>query len=165
MVSEVPHLLIVIDIVPEHAPVEPYESSPQPWSESENVIHVSRYPRRLSCVDPTVTFTAPSPIPAQSWFTVYTNNGPVHSESGLLAAIHFPNPGMVLHSAVLVPSFWKNIVESPDPTCYMISHQVTKIDDCVVLFSATYAFRYWRQFPSRGNAEATSAIDLGTIWA
>ncbi|KAJ7897494.1 hypothetical protein B0H13DRAFT_1623443 [Mycena leptocephala] len=66
MVSEVPHLLIVIDIVPEHAPVEPYDSSPQPWSESENVIHVPRYPRRLSCVDPTVTFTAPSPIPAQS---------------------------------------------------------------------------------------------------
>ncbi|KAJ7868699.1 hypothetical protein B0H13DRAFT_2670208 [Mycena leptocephala] len=165
MPSEVPHLLIVIDIVPERAPVEPYESSPQPWSESGNVIHVSRYPRRLSCVDPTVTFTAPSPIPAQSWFTLYTNDGPVHTESGVLAAIHLPNPGVFLHSTVLVPSFWKNIVESPDPTSYMISHQVTKIDDCVVLFSATYAFRYSRELPPRGNAETISAINLGHIWA
>jgi hypothetical protein len=114
---------------------------------------------------------------------VYTNDGPVHSESGVLAAIHLPNPGMFLHSAVLVPSFWKNIVESrgdsfsnskgnissddvaADPTCYTISHQVTKIDDCVVLFSATYVFRYSREPPLRGIAEAISAIDLGYIWA
>lgn len=112
MVSEVPHLFIIIDIVPEHAPVEPYESSPQPWLESENVIHVSRYPRRLSCIDPTITFTSHSPIHAQSWFTVFTNDSTVHTESPLLAATHVLNPGVFLHSTVLVPSFWRNIVES-----------------------------------------------------
>ncbi|KAJ7895310.1 hypothetical protein B0H13DRAFT_2338913 [Mycena leptocephala] len=163
MVSEVPHLIIFIDIVPEGAPVHPYESCPQPWSESENVIHVSRYPRQLSCIDPTVTFTAPSPVPAQSWFTVDTSDGTVHTESGLLTAVHLANTGLFLHSTVLVPSFWKNIVESRDPTCYTISHQVTKIDDCAVLFRATYAFRYSRELPLRGNTEAISAIDLGYI--
>jgi hypothetical protein len=158
-VSEVPHIVIFIDIVPEGAPVQPYESAPQPWSEKENVIHVSRHPRRLSCIDPTVTFTAPSSIEAQSWFTVFTNDSTVHTESGLLTAIHIPNPGGFLHSAVLVPSFWKNIVESPgdcffditriissddvvaDPTCYTISHQVIKLDGAIV-FCATYTFRY-----------------------
>jgi hypothetical protein len=114
---------------------------------------------------------------------VYTNDGPVHTESGVLAAIHLPNPGVFLHSTVLVPSFWKNIVENPgdsvsnskgnissddvvaDPTSYMISHQVTKIDDCVVLFSATYAFRYSRELPPPGNAEAISTINLENMWA
>ncbi|KAJ7868425.1 hypothetical protein B0H13DRAFT_1897137 [Mycena leptocephala] len=179
---EVAHRIIFIDIVFEGAPFQPYESSPQPWSESKNVIHVSRYPRRLSCIDPTVTFTAPVPIPAQSWFTVYTDDGTVHTESGLLTAVHLPNTRVFLHSTVLVPSVWKKIVESPgdslsnckgtissddvvaDPTCYMISHQVTKIDDCVVLFSATYAFRYPRELPPQGSAEAISAIDLGYIF-
>jgi hypothetical protein len=179
----VPHLIIVIDIVPEGAAVQPYEFYPQPWSESENVIHASRYPRRLSCIDPTVTFTAPSPIPAQSWFTVHTNDGTVHTESGLLTATHLPIPGIFLHSVVLVPAFWKNIVESPgdscsngngnissddvvaDPTYYTIFHQVTRIDDSVVLFRATYAFRYSWELPLPGSAETISAIDLGCNWA
>ncbi|KAJ7936991.1 hypothetical protein B0H13DRAFT_1853055 [Mycena leptocephala] len=108
-----PHLFIFIDIVPEGSSAQPYESSPQPWLESENVIHVSRFPRRLSCISPTITFTAPAPILAQSRFAVSTNDGTVHTESVLLTASRHPNLGGLLYSAGLVPSYWKTIVESP----------------------------------------------------
>jgi transcriptional enhancer factor len=108
-----PHLFIFIDIVPEGSSAQPYESSPQPWLESENVIHVSRFPRRLSCISPTITFTAPAPILAQSRFAVCTNDGTVHTESVLLTVSRHPNLGGLLYSAGLVPSYWKTIVESP----------------------------------------------------
>ncbi|KAF7342375.1 TEA domain-containing protein [Mycena venus] len=81
-VSARPHLLVVIDIIPEDYPAQPYECLPQPWSESENVIHISHYPRRISSVDPTATFTSPSPIRAQSRFAVCTDEGTVHTENG-----------------------------------------------------------------------------------
>lgn len=52
-----------------------------------------------------------------------------------------------------------------DPTCYTIFHQVTKVDDCVVLFSATYAFRYPSEYVRGGTFRVMSAINGGTIGA
>ncbi|KAJ7868704.1 hypothetical protein B0H13DRAFT_1896962 [Mycena leptocephala] len=114
---EMPHLFIFIDIIPEGSPIQAYESSSQPWSERENVVHISRHPRRLSSINPTVTFVAPSPLLAQSRFAVCTDDGTVHTESGLLTTTndntHTQNAGGCFHSAQLVPSYWKNIVNSP----------------------------------------------------
>ncbi|KAF7342376.1 TEA domain-containing protein [Mycena venus] len=148
-------LLVVIDIIPEDYPVQPYESSPQPWLERENVIHISHYPRRLSSVDPTATFTSPSPILAQSRFAVCIDKVTVHIENVTLLTVYedlqLSHPQCFFYSTRLVPSYWKIIVESPDPTCYTIFHQVVSTEDWTVLFSATYIFRYETDYPTGGD--------------
>ncbi|KAF7342377.1 TEA domain-containing protein [Mycena venus] len=148
-------LLVVIDIIPEGYPVQPYECFPQPWSEGENVMHISHYPRRLTSIDPTVTFTFPASIRAQSRFAVCTDDGSVHAENGGLLTIHEDiqksHPPCFLYSTRLVPSYWKIIVESPNPTCYTIFHQVVNVEDWTVLFSAAYVFRYETESTTGGD--------------
>jgi hypothetical protein len=50
-----------------------------------------------------------------------------------------------------------------DPTCYTIFHQVIKVDDFGVVFSATYAFSYSQECQTRGNSAVVSGINGGDI--
>ncbi|KAJ7200840.1 hypothetical protein GGX14DRAFT_167821 [Mycena pura] len=122
------------------------------WSGSGNALQVSRHPRLLQCIDPTVTFVSRCRIVgATSKFTVRTGTDAariVHSESGPLLLAHADlgpqgdrNPSSILYRASLVPGFWKIIVDSSDPARYTIFHQVIAVDGAII-FAATYKFRY-----------------------
>lgn len=114
--KEAPHFVILIDILPNGASEEPSEVPLQPWAESHNVVHISRYPRRLAYIDPTVTFVAPSPLPAQSQFTVYSGEAILHTEIAPLAIpvdTRMSSTSGVLHCAALVPGYWETLLQSP----------------------------------------------------
>ncbi|KAJ7099872.1 hypothetical protein C8R43DRAFT_1141401 [Mycena crocata] len=136
------NIIVVIDILPHNVPEQHFESPLLPWAESDSIIHISHYPRQLAAIDPTITFVSHSPITAQSQFTVCKEAAVVHTDSALTTSIldlSFPHSSRVS----LVPAYWKNIAESPDPTRYTIFHEVISLEDCVtVLFSAMYKFAY-----------------------
>ncbi|KAJ7113798.1 hypothetical protein C8R44DRAFT_740690 [Mycena epipterygia] len=175
LVPDRSNLVIFIDILPPGIPELSIEVPLQPWSEGAYVIHVSSYPRQLAYIDPSVTFLSRSPIVAQSQFTIWTEDN-VQTETAAVTFLdeaHLPDSACFIHSAVLVPAHWKTIVESrglsirdlhitffhihtlADPTRYTIFHQVIKADDSVVVFSATYCFRYATGFRST----VISAVD------
>ncbi|KAJ7476672.1 hypothetical protein FB451DRAFT_1243746, partial [Mycena latifolia] len=143
-----PHLIIYIDILPRGVADPYHEIPPEPWTEAPNIIHVSRHPRRLACIDPTVSFISRSPILAESQFTVWTDHA-VHMEANVpvtsVIDTRLPDSACFLHRTALIPGYWETIVESPDPTLYTIFHDVIRVNDHRVIFSATYCFRYWAQ--------------------
>ncbi|KAJ7473513.1 hypothetical protein FB451DRAFT_1249422 [Mycena latifolia] len=165
--TRTPHVTIFIDILPRGVPEQFDEVPPQPWVESQNIIHVSHHPRQLAGIDPTVTFVSRSPILAQSEFTVWTDHL-VHTEtSGPLTSLIDsgpPDPTGFLHKGSLVPGYWKTIVDSPDPTRYTILQHISTVDDHIIIFSATYCFRYPAQYATAlptNFAARQRASDLG----
>ncbi|KAJ7448560.1 hypothetical protein FB451DRAFT_1375340 [Mycena latifolia] len=137
--SEMPHVLIYIDI--SCGVAEQFHEVPsEPWAESQNIIHVSRHPRR----HPAVIFMSSSPILAKSQFPVWTDHI-VHTETAVpLTSVvdnRFPD-ATFLHRVPLIPGYWQTIVESPDLIRYTILHQVTEINNPAVIFSAKCCFRY-----------------------
>ncbi|KAJ7476659.1 hypothetical protein FB451DRAFT_1460968, partial [Mycena latifolia] len=142
--SEMPHVLIYIDILPCSVAEQFDEIPSEPWAESQNIIHVSRHPRRLAYIDPTVTFISSSPILTESQFEVWTDHV-VHTETAisltsLVVDNRFPD-ATFLHCVPLVPGYWQTIVESPDPIRYTILHQVARVNNPAAIFSAKYCFR------------------------
>ncbi|KAJ7089550.1 hypothetical protein C8R44DRAFT_990842 [Mycena epipterygia] len=154
------HKVIVIDILPNWAPEPAPEVPLRPWSESNDVTHVSRYPRRIACIDPTITLVSHTSIFAQSKFTVCTEGGSVHVETHAL--ISMPGLSSFLNCAPLVPGYWNIIVESPDPTRYIIFQEVTLVDDGRIVFSATYNFVYSTQYPM-GSGSRADFITRGDV--
>ncbi|KAJ6488849.1 hypothetical protein C8R45DRAFT_993011 [Mycena sanguinolenta] len=146
------HTVVHIDILPEGASAsDSIDQSNRMWLEAEDSVHVSdRPPRRLSSINPTVTFTSRSPVAAESRFTVYSEDRVVHAETtSLTPVVSAPVPGL-LYSTTLVPEYWKVISQSSDPTRFTIYQEVTKRDDSTLIFSATYKFAYPTEnsFPS-----------------
>ncbi|KAJ7506131.1 hypothetical protein B0H11DRAFT_2331862, partial [Mycena galericulata] len=142
--SHASDLIIFIDILAPGWIVQPPEAPLRPWSENHNAIHVSRYPRHLDCIDPTVTLVSTSPLFAESKFTVRMDEIVVHVEQAPLTVPceGLPSPSGVLHFAALVPGYWKTLLKCPDPTRYKIFHEVRMMEDGAVRFSAQYVFRY-----------------------
>ncbi|KAJ7429094.1 hypothetical protein FB451DRAFT_1576396 [Mycena latifolia] len=161
-----PHVLIYIDLLPCGVVDQFHDVPSEPWAESQNIIHVSRHPRRLACIDPTVTFMSKSPSLTESQFTVWTDHV-VHTEkavslTSLIVDNRFPDTPF-LHHIPLVPGYWQTIVESPDPIRYTILHQVTRVNDPAVIFSASYCFRYMAQYsPGLGGLESSAAENAST---
>ncbi|KAJ7454086.1 TEA/ATTS domain family-domain-containing protein [Mycena latifolia] len=158
--SEMPHVLIYIDILPSGA-VDQFHSVPsEPWAESQDIIHVSHHPRRLACIDPTVTFMSSSLILTESQFTVWTDQV-VHTETAIpLTSVvdnRFPD-ATFLHRVPLIPGYWQMIVESPDPTRYTILHQVARVNNPAVIFSASYCFRYAPGFEGLESSAVENAF-------
>ncbi|KAJ6559378.1 hypothetical protein DFH09DRAFT_1083546 [Mycena vulgaris] len=149
------NITMCIDILPDNSHDAPFNGVPRPWAESSNIIHVSRHPRRLASIDPTVTLASHAPVFAQSKFVVWTDQAVRTETTGPLAFFidpHLPAHACVLHRTPLIPEYWNIILDSPgikrdafsvlDPTRYTIQHQVTRLEDDVVIFSATYFFRH-----------------------
>ncbi|KAF7375756.1 TEA domain-containing protein [Mycena sanguinolenta] len=151
------HTVVHIDILPEEGP-DAIDQTNRMWLEAEDNVHVSdRPPRRLSSINPTVTFTSPNPVAAESRFTVYSEDRVVHAETTTLTPVHSaPVPGF-LYSTTLVPEYWKAISESSDPTRFTIYQEVSKRDDSTLIFSATYKFAY-----PAGNSSSSSLDTLNS---
>ncbi|KAJ7435458.1 hypothetical protein B0H11DRAFT_675334 [Mycena galericulata] len=144
------HIVMYIDILPEGSPDDGGSLDASLWSDSGDAIHASDHPRRLSSINPTVTFTSQTPISAQSRFNVYSEDLVLHAETVPLVPVVNPAaqvPGY-LYSTPLVPEYWKVISESPDPTRFTIYQEVVKDDHSALIFSATYKFNYPSQHPS-----------------
>ncbi|KAK7055782.1 TEA domain-containing protein [Favolaschia claudopus] len=139
---------IYIDILPEGAPDRHRAPTSSPWSEAGDIVHVSDHPRRLEIINPTISFTAPSPVAAYSRFTVCAEAEDIllHAENVPLVLVtdESPQPAGFLYSTQLVPNYWRVIVDSPDPTRFTIFQHVTKNEGSSTLFSATYKFVYPR---------------------
>ncbi|KAJ7672915.1 hypothetical protein B0H17DRAFT_1083323, partial [Mycena rosella] len=152
------HTVMYIDIIPEGSADDLDANSPTLWwSDAGDVVHASDRPRRLRSINPTVTFKSPSPIAAQSRFTVYSEDLVLHTETASLTPVMDPAPHVSgsLYSTTLVPQYWKVISESPDPTRFTIYQEVVKDDAPAVVFSATYKFSY----PARHSPKFPSSLD------
>jgi transcriptional enhancer factor len=81
----------------------------------DDVVRVSKHPRPLRSIDPTVTFLSDSPITAKSTFTVVASGMTVFSEVTTLSpagTVPDSADGALLYSTTLVPSFWHKIIKS-----------------------------------------------------
>ncbi|KAF7335689.1 TEA domain-containing protein [Mycena venus] len=103
--------VIYIDILPAGSPDRTrIGSSPSPWPDAGDVIHASDHPRRIESINPTVSFTAPSPVVAHSRFTVYSEdlipprrNGPPSTSGGSASPsvglrVQYPTNSKILES-------------------------------------------------------------------
>ncbi|KAJ7503794.1 hypothetical protein B0H11DRAFT_1710695 [Mycena galericulata] len=146
--SHASDLIIFIDILPSGWIEQPPEAPLRPWSENHNAIHVSRYPRHLAYIDPTVTFVSTLPLFAESIFTVRMDETVVHVEQAPLTVTFegLLNAFGVLHCAALIPGYWNTLLKCPgmppcrsalrefhldieisDPTRYKIFHEVRMV--------------------------------------
>ncbi|KAJ7434474.1 hypothetical protein FB451DRAFT_1311477 [Mycena latifolia] len=99
-----------------------------------------------------------SPILTESQFTVWTDHV-VHTETVLSVTSVVDNrfsDATFLHRVPLVPGYWQTIVKSPDPICYTILHQVARVNNPAVIFSASYCFRYMGCSPGLGGLESSA---------
>ncbi|KAF6761115.1 hypothetical protein DFP72DRAFT_880124 [Ephemerocybe angulata] len=120
------------------------------------VVRLSTQARHISNIDPTITFTSPTPISETSVlsiFSVYYDDVLVHSEDSFLVfcGLLAPDTGPRLYSTRLLPEYWSKLCGMPDVSRYTIVHRVveetspaggTSEDDFNVLFSTMYRFRY-----------------------
>ncbi|KAJ7649819.1 hypothetical protein FB45DRAFT_1017258 [Roridomyces roridus] len=134
------HTVIIIDILPEGSLKR--ATSPSPWSHDNYVTHASTHPRRLHEINPTVSFTSGTPLKADSRFTVYSEDIMLHAESVPLQLVGNQADGPFIYSTVLVPQYWATILNSPDPSRFIIFHEVIRDSDALLVFSATYKFCY-----------------------
>ncbi|KAG5641223.1 hypothetical protein DXG03_005698 [Asterophora parasitica] len=143
--------IITIDILPNDASSSSYDantrfsSQESEWHQA-GVVRLSPHPRPFHAIDPTVTFVAPSTISAHSTFSVYSGGTIIFSETTELNSVGCAperTDGALLYSTVLVPGFWQEIAQSPDPTQYTIVQDVIKSGHVPsVVFSAMYKFSY-----------------------
>ncbi|KAJ7617310.1 hypothetical protein FB45DRAFT_1063799 [Roridomyces roridus] len=132
-------------VVPISIPILPPNSHSDPHPYNPCMQMASTQPRPLSSIVPTVTLVSPRPMIAQSFFSVWYDDECVHTEtSPLIVLMDRPADGMAgyLHSAVLVPAFWKTIVGSPDPSKFKIAQDVVRDKEMTIAFSAEYRFVY-----------------------
>jgi transcriptional enhancer factor len=127
-VEEVPNTVVYIDVVTDPwlspipserfwTPSKEALAEERSWSERGfKVARASQYPRHITEIEPTITFTSPTAISAQSHFTVHTAEGIVFSEITPLEAFgSSPASGTeesLLYKTLLVPGFWETIVHS-----------------------------------------------------
>ncbi|KAJ7616417.1 hypothetical protein FB45DRAFT_934206 [Roridomyces roridus] len=99
--------------------------------------------RKSHLVAPTVTLISGRPISAQSYFSVWFGEQCVHTEIvPLIVMADRPANGMpgCLHTSMLVPAFWRQIITSHDPTQFVITQEVVKDGQWDVVFAAEYRF-------------------------
>ncbi|KAJ7473519.1 hypothetical protein FB451DRAFT_293487 [Mycena latifolia] len=145
---EVPPIIpISIPILPQNSPHVALDARAQPLFNSRAFLQVSDHPRHLQSIVPTVTFLSSHPVVAQSCFAVSFADQIVHTETApLIILMDHPAHGTgFLHSTSLVPSYWNTILDSPDPSKFVIFQEIVKPDDSTIVFSARYQFVY----PSR----------------
>ncbi|KAJ7769763.1 hypothetical protein B0H14DRAFT_2967263 [Mycena olivaceomarginata] len=140
------HTVICIDILPKGSTDRSHSPIPLPWADAEDVIYASDHPRRLESINPTVAFTASRPVSAYSRFTVYSEDLFLHCETVPLLLLRDPidQSSSFLYSTQLVPKWWNVIVDSPDPTRFVIFQEVLDDAKSSILFFAMYKFRYPR---------------------
>ncbi|KAJ7636223.1 hypothetical protein FB45DRAFT_717330, partial [Roridomyces roridus] len=134
----------ILDILPEDSCEDLSLLSPSHCLDSHNTVHISDHPRRLSSINPTITFLSQSPLTGQSRFAVHSEDLILHTEMVPLVPVVNPTEQVqgFLYSTNLVPEYWKVISKCPDLRRFTISHDVVRDQNSEVVFSATYRFAY-----------------------
>ncbi|KAF7375334.1 TEA domain-containing protein [Mycena sanguinolenta] len=109
------HIVIYVDILPEESSHRMHRgNNSSSWPEDGGVLHISEHPRDLRFINPTISFSAASPIVANSRFTVYSGDLILHAETLPLQLVtggpH--HRSVFLYSVQLVPKYWKVILDS-----------------------------------------------------
>lgn len=127
-VEETPDTIIYIDLLSDPSLINgKAKSSPSSTSQANEerswiergykVARASPHPRQIRDIDPTITLISQTAATARSHYTVYTDDGIVHSESTDLELLDpITNPtvdGSLLYKTPLVPGFWETILRSP----------------------------------------------------
>ncbi|KAJ7803387.1 hypothetical protein B0H13DRAFT_2493948 [Mycena leptocephala] len=153
------HVVMYIDILPQGSPERSRPgSSSSAWSDAGDVVRASEHPRPLESINPTICFTSTSSMVAHSRFTVYSEDLILHAETVPLLPLEAqaPQTSGVLYSTLLVPKYWKVILDSPDPTRFTIFQEVLKENNSTIIFSATYKFKYSTHLPSSDESPFAS---------
>ncbi|KAJ7626793.1 hypothetical protein FB45DRAFT_54720 [Roridomyces roridus] len=142
------HTTMYIDLLPEDAE-EADSLAPAQWWGTDDAFHVSERPRRLSSINPTITFLSPTAISdASVRCTVYADGRSMHVECTQLLRVLERGEAVsgYLYSTPLVPEYWKVISRSSDPTRFTIYQEILK--DNSLAFHATYKFVYPASYAS-----------------
>ncbi|KAJ7597578.1 hypothetical protein C8J56DRAFT_882983 [Mycena floridula] len=129
-------------------------------SSLDTVVRLSRYPRQMQSIDPTITLISHSPIQATSTSTVMCNSTVIHTEFSPLELKLVPTDqgpsevsGSYLYTTKLAPSYWDTICHCPDPTRFTIQQEVIR-DDSQIIYSALFKFCY----PAGEAADSSSLV-------
>ncbi|KDR69909.1 hypothetical protein GALMADRAFT_104012 [Galerina marginata CBS 339.88] len=162
--EEAPDTIVYIDLLPKDSPSS-WSPSPSQVAEEHlwvergyKVLRASQQPRHLQDIDPTITLLSHVPTSAQSYYTVYTDEGAIFSESTPLESVDPSTPtgnDPLLYKTSLVPGFWERISQSSDASQYVIVQRViqdasSSSASSPTIFSAMYRFTY---FASPSQAE------------
>ncbi|RXW13253.1 hypothetical protein EST38_g12602 [Candolleomyces aberdarensis] len=162
-----PNSIVFIDLLPSPSgsasksfvdyPMPSSNEDEHMWTERGlNVVKISPHPRHISEIDPTVTFTSPTPITAVSVFSVYLNDDLVHSEEAPLKSHgQLTMENAHLYSTHLLPDYWAKMCQMSDLSRHTIVHRVVEDRSSSsslpspsgpkVLFSTMYRFKYSTQ--------------------
>ncbi|KAJ8515816.1 hypothetical protein ONZ45_g6807 [Pleurotus djamor] len=157
------------------SPTTPTSNDVSYVSYGDNVYHPSQ-PRPLKSIDPTVTFVSQTTITAESFFTVFSDNMPVYSESTPLVLVSSQPTSQegeaqeeeqsnMLYSTSLVPGYWATISESSDPTRFIIQQEVIQNPNTMsssVMFSAVYKFNYPADYIMSNSRPSSSSSSTST---
>jgi transcriptional enhancer factor len=167
--EETPDTIVYIDLLSEGSPIDNTGNTDDQlkssWSSSSSqvaeerswvergytVVRTSQHPRHLRDIDPTITFLSRVATSGHSYYTVWTDEGIIFSESTALEPLDTPattSDNAYLYKTSLVPSFWETISHSSDASQYVIIQRV--IQDASspsassehTIFSAMYRFNY-----------------------
>jgi len=116
------------------------------------IIRAVPHPRHLFDIDPTITFVSHSITNARSYFTVYSEDRLIFSESTTLEPVDSTALEVdgILYKTSLVPGLWEHISKSSDASQYTIIQRVIQDSESSSptystsppIFSATYKFLY-----------------------
>jgi transcriptional enhancer factor len=153
--EETPDTIVYIDLIQEDSSIDNDETSQAAeerlWVErGYKVVRASQHPRHLRDIDPTITLLSQIATTAHSYYTVWTDEGVVFSESTPLEPLDAPaatDENIHLYKTSLVPTFWDTISQSSDPSQYVITQRVVQdasssSASSPTIFSAMYRFNY-----------------------
>ena len=129
--DEMPNTIVYIDILhPDHSinVDSSLKSSGQvaeehSWVErGYKIIRATQYPRHLCDIDPTITLLSHSMTNARSYFTVYSEDRLIFSESTILEVVDSASDvDGVLYKTSLVPGLWDLISQSTGMTIKLLA--------------------------------------------
>lgn len=122
----VPSTIVYIDLLRPDSPINlnsPLTSWTSPSQAAEErplvergyrIVRAAQYPRHICDVDPTITLLSHSMINARSYFTVYSEDRLIFSESTILEPVEPTTSHVdgILHQTSLVPGLWDTISQS-----------------------------------------------------
>jgi transcriptional enhancer factor len=125
------HVVMYIDILPQGSPERSRPgSSSSAWSDAGDVVRASEHPRPLESINPTICFTSTSSMVAHSRFTVYSEDLILHAETVPLLPLEAqaPQTSGVLYSTLLVPKYWKVILDSPGAHSRFVPRSMGRVE-------------------------------------
>lgn len=126
------------------SPLSPTVSESDSWKDAAVRIHPT--PRYSHCIDNIISYKSLTSLPSKSVCSVYRDGqqDSAHEETTDVV-ISRSDDDQFLYTSILIPNFWKVIVDSPNPTEYTIFQDIVEVGSDSAnstIYSAVYRFKF-----------------------